>query len=118
MKTNLSYWACQGIGWGLYVAIGLTMATQQMGWKASIVAGYLLFFFYSIALTDLLRREMKRRHWLDASTGRLAARLGPAVLAIGTVQTLLVAGISFGLTGSAVEYANPASMRSAWISIT
>ena len=39
MKTKKSYWACQGVGWGVYVAIGLAMAAHQVGWKASVVAG-------------------------------------------------------------------------------
>jgi len=34
-----------------------------------VAAGYLLFGLYSIALTELFRREILRRGWLDA-TGR------------------------------------------------
>src|SRR5882762_8813351 len=118
MKTNRSYWACQVIGWGVYVILGLTMAAQQVGWKASVVAGYVLFFFYSIALTDLLRREMKRRHWLEGRPVGMVARLVPAVVGIATVQTLLVVGISYGLKGSVAGYGRPEYLMSTWMGIT
>src|ERR1035438_2252481 len=79
MKTKSAYWACQLIGWGSYVAVGLWAATQAVGWRASVVVGYVLFFGYSIALTDLLRREIRRRQWLDASPGHVLWRMGLAV---------------------------------------
>jgi signal transduction histidine kinase len=104
-KTRVSYWACQAFGWGTYSVLGMRMAAHEVGWTTGVIAGYGLFFFYSIALTDLLRREIKRRHWLDAPGGRMLARLGPAVLGIGTVQTLLVFGVDFGLTGRTSELA-------------
>src|ERR1035441_9021003 len=74
MKTKSAYWACQLIGWGSYVALGLFFAAQAVGWRASVVVGYVLFFGYSIALTDLLRREIRRRQWMDASPGHVLWR--------------------------------------------
>src|SRR4051812_22732666 len=115
MKTRVSYWACQAFGWGTYSVLGMAMAAHQMGWTTGVIAGYALFFLYSIALTDLLRREAKRRHWLDAKSGPMLARLAPAVLGIGTVQTLLVFGINFGLTGSTAELSRPSIF---WLNIT
>ena len=67
MKTNTRYWTCQVAGWGSYSATGAFSAAHQVGWRLSVVAGYLLFFLYSIAMTDLFRREIRRRQWLAGS---------------------------------------------------
>ena len=64
MKNKIAYWVCQVAGWGAYAVTGTAMVAQQVGWQFSLIAGYALFFLYSIALTDLLRREMRRRQWL------------------------------------------------------
>src|ERR1035438_10669099 len=82
MKTKSAYWACQLIGWGSYVAVGLWAATQAVGWRASVVVGYVLFFGYSIALTDLLRREIRRRQWVGASAGLVVGGIALGGIAI------------------------------------
>src|SRR6266850_933062 len=68
MKTKIVYWICQAAGWGFYTVMGISMAAQQVGWRFSMIAGYILFCLYSIALTDLLRREIRRRQWLNTLT--------------------------------------------------
>jgi signal transduction histidine kinase len=75
-------------------------AAQQVGWRPSLIAGYGLFAVYSIALTELFRREIVRRKWLDASTGRMAALLAVGAAIVGSVQTFLVVAVDFTLQGS------------------
>jgi signal transduction histidine kinase len=118
MKTKSAYWACQLIGWGSYAAVGLTFATQVVGWRASVVVGYVLFFGYSIALTDLLRREIRRRHWLDASPGRVIVRMGLAVMAIGLVQTFLIFSVTLLLTSRVTQLGGAQMMFSYWVGLT
>jgi signal transduction histidine kinase len=118
MKTKSAYWACQLIGWGSYAAVGLTFATQAVGWRASVVVGYVLFFGYSIALTDLLRREIRRRHWLDASPGRVIVRMGLAVMAIGLVQTFLIFSVTLLLTSRVTQLGGAQMMFSYWVGLT
>jgi signal transduction histidine kinase len=118
MKTKYAYWACQLIGWGSYVALGLTFATQAVGWRASVVVGYVLFGGYSIALTDLLRREIRRRQWLDASPGLMLGRMALAVIVIGMVQTFLVFSVTLMLTGRLTQMGGTAALLSIWVSVT
>src|SRR6185369_6452072 len=66
MTTRKTYWTCQVAGWGMYSAAGMASTAGQIGWRTSLVAGYLLFALYSIALTELFRREIRRRYWPDA----------------------------------------------------
>ena len=57
MTIRKTYWICQVLGWGSYTAAGVTGAVHETGWHPAVVAGYLLFCLYSIALTDLFRHE-------------------------------------------------------------
>ena len=83
-----------------------------------MVVGYLLFYGYSIALTDLLRREIKRRQWLDGSPGRALWRIGWAVFAIGTLQTFLVFSVTWVLTGKVTTESGGSSMlASTWMGV-
>ncbi|MGH8018021.1 MAG: LytTR family transcriptional regulator DNA-binding domain-containing protein [Opitutaceae bacterium] len=61
-----------------------------MGPQPAIIGGYVLFFFYSIALTHGLHRLIERRHWLALPPVRALARIGGAALIAGTIQTALV----------------------------
>ena len=94
---NATYWICQILGWGIWSAIGISIAVSQVGWRASIVIGYLLFFLYSIALTHWLRREIRRRQWLSLPAKRMVPRLLGASLLTGAVQSALVIGIAAAL---------------------
>jgi two-component sensor histidine kinase len=84
------YWICQIGGWGAYVALGLSMVLPQAGPQPFIIGGYALFFVYSIALTHLLRRTIRKREWLALPLGRAGARLLAAAVIVGTVQALLI----------------------------
>ena len=118
MKTKSAYWACQLIGWSGYVALGLVFATRAVGWRAPVVVGYILFGGYSIALTDLLRREIRRRQWLDAAPGRVLGRMALAVVAIGVVQTFLIYSVTLMLTGTLAQMGGASPLFSIWVSVT
>ena len=118
MKTKVAYWTCQVAGWGGYSAIGAFSAARQVGWRFSLVAGYLLFFLYSIALTDLFRREIRRRQWLTAPSPRMYARVFGAAALVAAVQTCLVISINWLLEGGHSSFLTPATALAAWVSIT
>lgn len=90
---SIAYWSCQILGWGTYVALGLSMVLRQTGPQPVIIGGYGLFFFYSIALTHLLRREARRREWLELPPGRAAVRLLIGALVVGLIQAVLVVAV-------------------------
>jgi signal transduction histidine kinase len=91
-------------------------AAVQMGWRLGIVAGYVLFALYSIALTDLLRREIRRRNWLNAPSAFL--RLAGSAAALAAVQTFLVFAVDLLLTGrSSTFLQHPSYAPGLWVSI-
>lgn len=85
-----AYWLCQVVGWGAYVAVGLAMVPADARAQPAVVGGYVLFFFYSIALTHALRALIRRQQWLSLTPGRTALRLIGAAAAIGTIQATLI----------------------------
>jgi sensor histidine kinase YesM len=116
MKTRLTYWACQIAGWGAYAAIGTASAAQVVGWRVSLVTGYALFAVYSIALTDLLRREIRRRDWLNARF--VFWRLAGAAILLAAIQTFLVVAINLGFDGKRSTFLeNPSYIASTWVSV-
>jgi two-component system sensor histidine kinase AlgZ len=111
MKSiNAQYWGCQIAGWSAYSAIGLTTGVLDNGWRPSIVIGYLLFFFYSIGLTHLLRAEIHQRHWTSLPAPRALVRLAAASIAIGAVQSALVVGIYTAIEGRLGVWSQPSSI--------
>ena len=118
MKTRTAYWTCQVAGWGSYSAMGAFSVARQAGWQFSLVAGYLLFFLYSIALTDLFRREIRRRQWLMASSPRMYARVFGAALLVAAVQTFLVISINWLFDGKNSVFMRPGAALAAWAGIT
>jgi hypothetical protein len=104
LSKNIAYWTCQVLGWGAYSGLSLWGAAQQIGWRPALVAGYILYFSYSIALTDQLRREVHRRHWRSAPAGRLWGRLLAAAVAIGAIQTFFIAAVDLALEGRASAF--------------
>jgi hypothetical protein len=117
MKTKTGYWTCQVAGWGSYSAIGAFSAAHQVGWRLSVVAGYLLFFFYSIAMTDLFRREIRRRQWLAGSWWTYDRVFGAAFL-VGAVQTFLVFSINWLFDGQQSVFLRPTAALATWLGIT
>lgn len=117
MKTRSTYWACQLIGWGIYVAVGMASAAHQVGWRPSVVVGYLLFFVYSIALTHMLRREILRKQWLDGSL-RQFWPVAVAVIAMGMVQTALIYLVTLAMTGKIGQMGGSTMLLSIWAGVT
>ncbi len=85
-----AYWIGQVVGWGAYVAVGLAMVPADVRAQPVVIGGYVLFFFYSIALTHALRALIRRQQWLSLSPGRAGLRLIGAVAVIGTIQAALI----------------------------
>lgn len=119
MKTKIAYWSCQIAGWGIYSISGIAMTGQQTGWQFHLIAGYALFTVYSIALTDLLRREMKRRQWLDVLSAGAFGRMFGAAVGLAAVQTFLVFAVDFLFLGSqGMLLRNPSYAIPTWISVS
>jgi hypothetical protein len=118
MKTKVAYWTCQVAGWGAYSAIGGWSAAHQVGWRFGLVAGYLLFFLYSIALTDLFRREIRRRQWLTAPSGRMYARVFGTAPLVAAVLTFLVISINWLFEGQRSVFLHPVAALATWADIT
>ena len=118
MTTRATYWICQIGGWGGYTAVGLVSASLRIGWRPTMVAGYLLFGLYSIALTELFRREILRRGWLNADTGRMFRALTLGALTVGSIQSFLVIAISQVLEPGANTFLQlPAAALWLWVSV-
>ena len=119
MTKRTAYWLCQIAGWGVYSVLGFGFTTWAVGWRLDVIVGYILFFVYSIAFTDWLRREILRRRWLDdVSFGRVAKLFGIGAL-LAVLQTSLIVGISFLLIGRCTEYVSePLTVVETWWGIT
>jgi hypothetical protein len=90
MSAQQKYWMYQALAWGGYSAVSITFAIQYGAWQPMLVIGYGLYTLYSIAFTDLFRRLILRRGWLDLPARSRVARIVPGILLIGATQTLLV----------------------------
>jgi sensor histidine kinase YesM len=98
-SRSTAYWTCQILGWGGYAIAGVVSAAPHTGWHLSIMLGYLLYALYSIALTHLLRREIKRKQWLAGPAGMMWMRLLLAACVICAMQTFLIVAINLALEG-------------------
>jgi len=118
MSPQRKYWLCQVLAWGGYSAISIIFAAQYTGWRPILVIGYLLYTLYSIAFTDLFRRLIQRRGWLDLpALGRLA-RIAPGILTIGTTQAFLVVFIDVLLEGGGNDSWPLSSVLWMWLGTT
>ena len=115
------YWLLQILGWGIYSIIGASIAAVYVGMTFPLVFGYVLFFAYSIALTDVFRREIRRRGWLELPTSpwwpRVIRLAGGAVL-IGTIQTLSVVGFNILLDRRNAGTWDLSGILPMWLSVT
>jgi two-component system sensor histidine kinase AlgZ len=93
-SKNTAYWACQILGWGSYSAIGASATISFAGPQPSIIIGYAAFFLYSIGLTHLLRREIRRRAWVAMPFRKSIPRLLGASMLTAAVLCGLVIGVS------------------------
>jgi signal transduction histidine kinase len=115
MKTKTAYWTCQILGWGSYAGIDGWIAAQQVGWTTEVIAGYALYFVYSIVLTHLLRRYVNRWGWVDAPR---YFRLFLAAWITGLVQAALVIGINWLIAGRRSVFLKPSTAAYAAIAIS
>jgi two-component system, LytTR family, sensor kinase len=118
ISTRVAYWTCQIAGWGAYSGVGMAMAARQAGWNPSVIAGYSLFFLYSVALTDLLRREIRRRRWLAGHVAHPFIRLLGAAVAVATLQCFLVVAFDLALERRSPTFGHPEALGGMWVSVT
>jgi len=117
-STNTSYWICQIAGWGAYsFGVGMTIGVMEIGWKPVVVIGYLLFFLYSIGLTHLLRREIRRRGWTSLPVTRALVRLACSVILIAAVQSALVVAVYSAIEGQLGPWGQWTSIASMFIGL-
>jgi sensor histidine kinase YesM len=107
---STAYWGCQVLGWGAWTAFGMTIAASQRALRPGVVIGFALFFGYSIALTHLLRREIRRRQWMTLPARQLIPRMALTAVLTGAVLTGLVSGLGWILARGALEISGPADL--------
>jgi LytS/YehU family sensor histidine kinase len=107
--STASYWRYQVIFWTGYSAVSLSFGLHYGGWSAAILVGYLLYPFYSIALTHLLHRDLQRWSGL-APAWRRGVRLAVAIAAIGLVQTLLIGAVDLCFEGRSSMFYEPTAL--------
>jgi two-component system LytT family sensor kinase len=118
MTKRKLYWICQVLGWGVYSAIGLWTAAARVGLRPSVVAGYCFYFLYSIGLTDLLRREIRRREWLSGSRRPVFLRMFFSAIAVGAIQTILIFSFALTTEDRSSDFFQPGSVVAVWLSTT
>jgi two-component sensor histidine kinase len=101
-KTNIRYWLCQFLGWGLW---GLIIAYfnlvvfgerfDEMGGKKEFVISLGMLLVFAIATTHLLRTIIKKTNWLKYSFNSIIV-----FFVIGTTLTALL--LYYG--GNAIEH--------------
>ncbi len=106
LKDDWIYWICQIAGWGSYSTVVFAVVTAFAGWHTYIFLGFVLFFCYSIGLTHLSRRHLRKREWLALPGFSGLRRIFGAALAIGGLQTLLIILIARVLSGQNAFDAN------------
>jgi LytS/YehU family sensor histidine kinase len=119
MKTKRAYWACQIVGWGGYSISGIFMTAAIIGWSFHLMVGYVLFAAYSIALTDVLRRAIKKRGTLDSMRLRTAGELFLAAIVLAALQSFLVCAVDLAFQGrSSFVISQPAFVPNLFISVS
>lgn len=104
------YWTYQILGWVGYSIIGLLFSAQADGWRPELIVGYILYPFYSIALTHRLRREIRR--W-RATPHPVLATLAHNLLMVvstGLVQTLFIGSVTVVFEGSNSLFHDPRTL--------
>jgi hypothetical protein len=118
MTLRAKYWTLQILGWGLYSATGLAITVYFGGWRSELIVAYLLFFLYSIGLTEAFRGVIVRGRWLDAPTRWLGLRLVAGTLLIAAIQFALVISIDMLLEPWTGMWHWPAALSLAWGTVT
>ena len=117
MTTSRKYWLAQALAWGGYSTLSIAIAAQYTGWQSSLVIGYVLYTLYSIALTDLFRRLMHGRGWLDLPGKLRVLRIIPGIL-LGWSGTNLPGGSRQFGAGFSRRFLAPNSVLWLWVGTT
>lgn len=119
-NTDVVYWTCQILGWFGYSAIGMAFEIQSLGVGAALsgalpgmVVQWISYPLYSIGLTHMLRRCIKRWRSLPRPGYQLWVRVPPAVISIGFVQTCLICAVDYALEGRQSLFYDRTSLR--WV---
>jgi two-component system, LytTR family, sensor histidine kinase AlgZ len=115
---TVAYWAYQVMFWGSYVAIGLAMMLPRTGAQPVVIGGYVLFFFYSVGLSHVVRIVICRRDWLALSGGAAVLRIGGTAVALGTALAALVLTVQSIWTRANAFAASPTLLVGMWLSTT
>ena len=118
MSPQRKYWLSQALAWGGYSTISIIFAAEYTGWRPVLVIGYLLYTLYSIAFTDLFRRLIHRRGWLDLPGLARFARIAPGIIMIGTTQAFLVVSVDTLLEGGLKDSWPLSSILWLWLGTT
>lgn len=90
-----TYWTYQVLGWSLFALIGFVINVLNGNPAPAMAVAHLVFIGYSIALSHVLRNQIRRRRAAGWSKARKRVLLVLAVLAIGSIQTILIVAIDF-----------------------
>jgi uncharacterized membrane-anchored protein YhcB (DUF1043 family) len=102
-ETPAAYWAYQVLYWGIFSAIGLAINLINGGNVRNLVISHIVFFLYSVALTDVLRRQIRRWRLRHPSAMRVRVWLFAGVLIVSSIQTILVIVTDSALNGERVQ---------------
>jgi len=104
-ETAIAYWACQVLGWGVFLVWAAANQVQQ---GAPLATGAAMFLS-GILLTDQFRRQIRRRGWLSLPRKPMLGRLAIAVAALATAHAILI----FAAAQAAYAWARSSASESA-----
>ena len=118
MRRKIFYRCWQVVFWGAYTGALFSQTIRTTGWQLHIIFDYLLFFGYNIALSDLLRREILRRGWLDPVSPRTFGLTMLTAVPLSVIQTLLVVATDFAFTaGRSYFTQQPVGILWTWLGV-
>ncbi len=85
-----TYWLCQFFGWFVYSAVGILINLVAGGNLRTLLINHFFFIAYSIGLTHLFRREIRKRRRGHLAVSQMGPFLVTGVLIISVIQTFLV----------------------------
>jgi hypothetical protein len=94
--TRRRYWACQAVGWGLYLVVTIPQMSAMFGRRRGILEP-LTGAALGITLTHAFRAWVRRRDWLDKTLGALLARVIGSSVALAAVFAFVGAAEEFGI---------------------
>jgi LytS/YehU family sensor histidine kinase len=114
-NTDSTYWRFQLLYWAGYTVFSLSFAIHYAGWIPAVLVGYMLYPFYSIGLTHLLHREFQRWRGLSLPTWKRIVETVLGIVAVGSVQTLLIGAVDLLFEGrDSLFYQASSMMYTAW----